>query len=314
MIITIGILDEELSKNKLIFDFNSNKKLKTNLENIVYLDTNMTLLKTIVLYGKNQIGKSKILEDIYIIKEQFNFDKVMIDKKLSFFIKFTDNIIDIYEYEIEFNNKKVVKEILKINDKLIYLIDKSIITNLNINNISKDILNRYNSLFKEEYKNIFIKDNYNNSNIFIKSFFSCLISKEIADKILNVIDNISIYLDDNKINKYEKINHINSEINNSKDDNKLILIDNIENGININDIYKSFNNNNINGNNTQLLLTAYNPLLYKEDILREDQIYFLTKNKSQNIYLVNLLQYKNKLKIRFTKTKNFTYYFLNNYF
>ena len=313
MIISIGVLDEELSKNKIIFDFNSNKKLKTNLENIVYLDTNMALLKTINLYGKNKIGKSKILEDIYIIKEQFNFDKVMIDKNLSFFIKFTDNIIDIYEYEIEFNNKKVIKEILKINDKLIYLIDKSTLINLNIHNISKESLNRYSNLFKEEYKKIFIKDNYNNSHIFIKSVFSYFISKEISNKILNVINNISIYLDDNKINKYEKIDHINFEINNSKDDNKLILIDNIENGININDIYKSFNNN-INGNNTQLLLTAYNPLLYKEDILREDQIYFLTKNKSQNIYLVNLLQYKNKLKIRFTKTKNFTYYFLNNYF
>ena len=112
--------------------FSMEKGKTTQFEENIIKNTN--LLKTMYIYGANNSGKSKLIETIKILKDiielgkeifgrtnylPFVFNDINIPTKLgyNFFIK---NKEYVYILEINFISKKIVKEILKIDEQIIF--------------------------------------------------------------------------------------------------------------------------------------------------------------------------------------------------
>lgn len=112
--------------------FSMEKGKTTQFEENMIKNTN--LLKTMYIYGANNSGKSKLIETIKILKDiielgkeifgrtnylPFVFNDINIPTKLeyNFFIK---NKEYVYILEINFISKKIVKEILKIDEQIIF--------------------------------------------------------------------------------------------------------------------------------------------------------------------------------------------------
>lgn len=119
--------------------FSMEKGKTTQFEENIIKNTN--LLKTMYIYGANNSGKSKLIETIKILKDivelgkeifgrtnylPFVFNDTNIPTKLeyNFFIK---NKEYVYILEINFISKKIVKEILKIDEQIIFRRNEEIV-------------------------------------------------------------------------------------------------------------------------------------------------------------------------------------------
>ncbi|WP_300356541.1 AAA family ATPase [Fusobacterium sp.] len=112
--------------------FSMEKGKTTQFEENIIKNTN--LLKTMYIYGANNSGKSKLVETLRFLKDIFEFGKEIFNQKnyfpfifnnendstkleYNFFIK---NKEYIYTLEINFISKKIIKEILKIDEEIIF--------------------------------------------------------------------------------------------------------------------------------------------------------------------------------------------------
>lgn len=115
-------------KIELSFEKGKNKQYE---ENIIQ---NTNLLKTIFIYGSNNSGKSNVLKGIKFLKDIVEKGKNIFDgeylpnvflkeKKenstLKYYFEF-ENKAFFYEVKINFLEKKIIKEILKVNEEFIY--------------------------------------------------------------------------------------------------------------------------------------------------------------------------------------------------
>lgn len=117
-------------EKEIIFSMEKGKTTQFE-ENII---ENTNLLKTMYIYGANNSGKSKLVETIRFLKDILEFGKEIFNRKdyfpfifsndndstkleYNFFIK---NKEYIYTLEINFISKKIIKEILRINEEIIF--------------------------------------------------------------------------------------------------------------------------------------------------------------------------------------------------
>lgn len=117
-------------EKEIIFSMEKGKTTQFE-ENII---ENTNLLKTMYIYGANNSGKSKLVETIRFLKDILELGKEIFNRKdyfpfifsndndstkleYNFFIK---NKEYIYILEINFINKKIIKEILKIDEEIIF--------------------------------------------------------------------------------------------------------------------------------------------------------------------------------------------------
>ena len=87
---------------------NANKKL----ENTILLSSKNRLLKSLIFYGQNEVGKSQIYQDLKNFRDFITNGTLKTDffnASLRFFIKIDNEIIE-SEINIQFQNGKILKE------------------------------------------------------------------------------------------------------------------------------------------------------------------------------------------------------------
>lgn len=134
MLIDFQVNNFKVFQNKIYFTMIGNKKI-TNTDN-VWKFKDYDIVKSSIIYGPNNTGKSTFIEAVEVLKNIINMGNVseytkeysediiynfFNDKKeISFCIKFIVNN-DIYEYYLEFElNKKITNEMLKVNNITIF--------------------------------------------------------------------------------------------------------------------------------------------------------------------------------------------------
>lgn len=113
------------------FTMQSNNRIKKNLDNLIKLRASgkeYSVVKSAILYGPNNAGKSCFLESIEYLtnliknkKTKTFFEQNLFSetKEISFKIDFIENS-KLFRYELVLENKKVINEILFINEKIIF--------------------------------------------------------------------------------------------------------------------------------------------------------------------------------------------------
>ena len=109
----------------------SNNRIKKNLDNLIKQRASgkeYSVVKSAILYGPNNAGKSCFLESIEYLtnliknkKTKTFFEQNLFSetKEISFKIDFIENS-KLFRYELVLENKKVINEILFINEKIIF--------------------------------------------------------------------------------------------------------------------------------------------------------------------------------------------------
>ena len=112
--------DKTLKRLNLNLNFVAeNRKLKNSnkkLENTISVNQKNRLLKSLIFYGQNEVGKSQIFMDLknfknFIINGTLKYD--FFNASLRFFINFDDELIEA-EININFQSEKILKEELLI--------------------------------------------------------------------------------------------------------------------------------------------------------------------------------------------------------
>lgn len=108
--------DKTLKRLKLNLNFVAeNRKLKNankKLENTILLSSKNRLLKSLIFYGQNEVGKSQIYQDLKNFRDFITNGTLKSDflnASLRFFIKIDNEIIE-SEINIHFQNGKILKE------------------------------------------------------------------------------------------------------------------------------------------------------------------------------------------------------------
>jgi AAA15 family ATPase/GTPase len=113
------------------FTMQSNNRIKKNLDNLIKQRASgkeYSVVKSAILYGPNNAGKSCFLESIEYLtnliknkKTKTFFEQNLFSetKEISFKIDFIENS-KLFRYELVLENKKVINEILFINEKIIF--------------------------------------------------------------------------------------------------------------------------------------------------------------------------------------------------
>ncbi len=132
MIISFKIENFRSVKEPLIIDMTTEKRLKeTGLENNSFVQNDIELLKSMLLYGRNASGKSNVLialnalsflinnsdtfkhGELLTTYEPFIFDKKFINKPVKFEIDFiTVSEKNKFKYVLEFNSDEIIFEAL----------------------------------------------------------------------------------------------------------------------------------------------------------------------------------------------------------
>lgn len=209
MLISYKVCGYKVFNEEVEISFKGNKKIKN--KNYVFNINNNEVLKSVIIYGANNTGKSTLIESLRLLKKIIKSGKITNE-----FISFLDfnffsksNCIDFeiefiecdirYKYQLSFNKElEITNEVLFIEDKVLF--DKNKV------NDNKELNNAI-SLFKS-YKNMLIvtalpgiykkhTDNFN-------SFFDKLI---VLNKYFDFNEVINDTLDLNKkeFNKFNKI-------------------------------------------------------------------------------------------------------------
>ena len=108
--------EKTLKRLKLNLNFVAeNRKLKNankKLENTILLSSKNRLLKSLIFYGQNEVGKSQIYQDLKNFRDFITNGTLKSDffnASLRFFIKIDNEIIE-SEINIHFQNDKILKE------------------------------------------------------------------------------------------------------------------------------------------------------------------------------------------------------------
>lgn len=209
MIIKYKVCGYKVFNEEVEVNFNGNKKIK-NKSYIFNIDNN-EILKSIILYGANNTGKSALIESLNLLKKiiksgkitdnlvsflDFNFFSK--NKSIDYEIEFIESDIK-YKYQLSFNDQyEITNEVLFIDNKIIFDRSKT--------NREQELENVI-KLFKS-YKNMLIvtvlpsiyKEHTDNFN----SFFDKLI---ILDKYFdfNEVINDTLELNSKELDKFNKI-------------------------------------------------------------------------------------------------------------
>lgn len=243
MLLDFSVRNFKVFQNEIKFSMIGNKKI-VNDDNIWKIN-NMDIVKSSIIYGPNNTGKSTFIEAVASLKEMikdgsvnhyannyaleivYNFFNE--DKKLDYHISFiSDN--DIYDYALSFGiEKKITKEILKVNNKVIFdnnatSDNEEIMSMINIQESYPEKLivtmlpgnsKKYSDAIKDFFdKMIIIDDGYDMDEIYSIILNYTNEEKKILNNIIKdadiSIDNLKI--DDVRINddKYNKFKIVSS--------------------------------------------------------------------------------------------------------
>ena len=131
MIISYSINGYKPFNENVELSLNANKKILN--KDYVFNISDSEVLKSAIIYGPNNTGKSSLLESIALLKNmvldgkiydnyvfQFDYNFFKTDLEMDFYIKFFENN-DYYDYYLNFNNKDgVTLEKLLVNDKTLF--------------------------------------------------------------------------------------------------------------------------------------------------------------------------------------------------
>lgn len=167
-------------EKEIVFSMEKGKTTQFD-ENVI---ENTDLLKTMYIYGANNSGKSKMVETIKLLKDILELGKELFNKKnylpFIFCDKFNSTKIEynffiknkeyIYSLEIDFINKKIIKEMLKIDEEVIFERSEEIVS-LNQKEIKIDpniffLMYYYSQIGEKEEVNFLIE--YINGIIYIE--------------------------------------------------------------------------------------------------------------------------------------------------
>lgn len=194
---------------KVNFSFEANKKIMN--KDYVFNFKTSEILKSAIIYGPNNTGKSSLIESINILKKIIKIGKIENNFNYLFNANFFDNEKEI-EYEIEFiennslykyelsfkENYGICKEILHIDNKLIF----------NRNEANEDeelnLAIDYFSTYKNTLMVSLLPKKYKKYTDGINSFFDKLI---IINKFIDLeqILNDIVLLNKKEFNKFNKI-------------------------------------------------------------------------------------------------------------
>lgn len=175
--------------NEVKITLDANNQIKNR--DYVFKDTN--LLKSAIIYGPNNTGKSAFLESISVLKEivklgslgdyyksNFFYNFFLENKEMEFKIEFNENNKD-YNYSLKFEYEKgIVEEILKVDNKLIFDRNKEKNDDATINNIILMF-----SEYRDKLVVSMLADKYKVYTDDINNFFDKLI---ILDKYIDFDD------------------------------------------------------------------------------------------------------------------------------
>lgn len=134
MLLSFSVYGFKIFQNKIDFKMIGNKKIN-NTDNI-WKKKNVDILKSSIIYGPNNTGKSTFIDAIYKLKEIIKIGDIS-----SFTMRYTVDVLynffndekridydicflyedDIYDYSLCFDiDKKILKEVLKVNNEIIF--------------------------------------------------------------------------------------------------------------------------------------------------------------------------------------------------
>ena len=188
------------------FKFNNcfafNKEIELNLKadmrtkkfssNIININNNLNILKSAVIYGPNNTGKTTLINCIKAVKDTLLNREVYLDSNI-----FVDNNICEQSISFIYEEKEYLYEYKFDDEKMLYIYEK----------MSEIIRDKYNN---EKQEVIFLKDSLNEK-------YECKKDEEL-EKVLNITsnNNILIYtVQSEKFPVLEKIKNILTFIGNS---------------------------------------------------------------------------------------------------
>lgn len=200
MLLNYKISGFKVFNKPIEISFAANKKIK-NKDYVININKE-EILKSAIIYGPNNTGKSCLIESLSAFKEiilagkiidnfKFAFDynvfneRKVIDYSIEFFDK---KKIDKYKYELSFEYEKgIIKEILNVNDSLIFnRNEKNSIQELN------DVIELYKS-YNDKLIISTLPKNYLKYTKAINEFFESIniISKVRFDDVVNEVSSLN---------------------------------------------------------------------------------------------------------------------------
>lgn len=214
MLLNYSVKGYKVFYDGVTFSMVADNYIKKNQDNLIKgVADKYDLVKSSLIYGPNNTGKSCFLESFKFFLGILKDKKISIDKydknifykeemPMEFKVEFAiDN--HIYYYELSFTDKKVVKEILKKND--IYIFDR-----MNKDDVADTIFKNLGERPEELYLN-FLPKKYANDLIAINNFAN---SFEFVQNIVNryKINTSKMLEDDNFIGINELIKKLDLHI------------------------------------------------------------------------------------------------------
>lgn len=216
--------------DEVTFSMVANNYIQKNKDNIIEIkagENDISVVKTALLFGPNNAGKTCFLEALHCFVELIKAEKIPKDLeynifsdelKMNFKIKFVENS-KIYEYELYLHDEEIENEILKINNELIF--DRVNIANSkseSFKNLNKLIGGYKNKLFisilpEEEYKEdvldirrFFERFEFVNETLYPfreekLRFTDNLTNEKYNKEIVRIIKNADLLIDDIKIDE-----------------------------------------------------------------------------------------------------------------
>lgn len=209
MLINYKVCGYKVFNEEVGISFKGNKKIKN--KDYVFSTQNDDILKSIMIYGANNTGKSTLIESLRLLRKIIMTGKITSDlisrlsfnlfnktKKIDYEIEFLNNN-NRYKYNLSFNKDyQILKEVLYVDNKLVFDRD--------VKNNDKELDNAI-TLFSN-YKNMLVvtalPGEYKKHTDGINDFFSKLV---ILNKYFDFeeVINDTIELDEKDFKKFNNI-------------------------------------------------------------------------------------------------------------
>lgn len=234
MIISYEINGYKVYNNNVKISFEANEKIK-NKES-VYSYKNYNILKSAIIYGPNNTGKSAFINSIKTLKaiildgritdkniDFFDFNFFNQKKEIYFFIKFLYKE-KTYEYHLAFNyQKEIFKETIYIDNKLLF--DRFSISKIKAINTINDLFKDYKDMPMISYLPGDNKSISDNIKLFFKSI--TIINSDFNDfiEVINGVSNLKPkeFVKFNSVLKQADISIQNIKLNEIKDNEDNLL-------------------------------------------------------------------------------------------
>lgn len=227
MLLKFSVKGFKTFKDEIHFSMVGNKKIN-NSDNI-WNKCNMDIVKSSIIYGPNNTGKStfisafKVLKDIiksgsvekYVTDYSFEYNFFNDKKEIAYTISFLSNE-DIYEYHLVFGvSKKIVHEKLKVNKEIIFdnSIEPSDMEISSVMNLQKS--------YPDKLMITMLPGTVKKYSDVMKKFFDSLVIIDGIYDIHDIYRSISNYTEKEK----EKLNHILKAADISIDSMDIVNID-----------------------------------------------------------------------------------------